>query len=60
MLASSCFFALVAYLASSAFLHLSYQRFFWALLALGASVVWTLRPGEDDEGETLSRAAVQP
>ena len=60
MLASSFFFALVAYLASSAFLHLSYQRFFWALLALGASVVWTLRPGEDGEGDTLSRAAVQP
>jgi putative inorganic carbon (HCO3(-)) transporter len=60
MLASSVFFALVAYLASSAFLHLSYQRFFWALLALGASVAWTLRPGEHAESDALARTARPP
>jgi putative inorganic carbon (HCO3(-)) transporter len=60
MLASSFFFALVAYLASSAFLHLSYQRFFWALLALGASVAWTLRPAEHAQRGAVSRAAAQP
>ncbi|HYY74938.1 MAG TPA: O-antigen ligase family protein, partial [Gaiellaceae bacterium] len=60
MLASSFLFALVAYLASSAFLHLSYQRFFWALLALGASVAWALRPEEQGERDAPSRAVAQP
>ena len=48
ILASSFLFALFAYLASSAFLHLSYQRFFWALLALAASAAWALRPEEHE------------
>jgi putative inorganic carbon (hco3(-)) transporter len=52
MLASSFLFALFAYLASSAFLHLSYQRFFWALLALTASAAWALRPDEDETGDS--------
>src|ERR671918_285030 len=47
-LASSFLFALFAYLASSAFLHLSYQRFFWAFLALAASAAWALRPEEHE------------
>jgi putative inorganic carbon (hco3(-)) transporter len=42
MIASSLLLALFAYLASGAFLHLSYQRFFWGLLALTASAAWTL------------------
>jgi putative inorganic carbon (HCO3(-)) transporter len=53
MLASSFLFALFAYLASSAFLHLSYQRFFWALLALTASAAWALRPEEDDAADEM-------
>ncbi len=57
MLASSFFFALFAYLASAAFLHLSYQRFFWALLALASSVVWALREDERAETETFARPA---
>ncbi len=60
MLASSFLFALVAYLASSAFLHLSYQRFFWALLALASSVVWTLRREEERaEDDALPEAAAR-
>ena len=43
MIASSIFFGLVAYLASAAFLHLSYQRYFWIVLALASSAVWALR-----------------
>jgi putative inorganic carbon (HCO3(-)) transporter len=42
MLAGSFLAALFAYLASAAFLHLSYQRFFWALLALASAVIWAL------------------
>ena len=34
---------LVAYLASAAFLHLSYQRYFWIVLALASSAIWALR-----------------
>lgn len=49
MIASSLFFALFAYLACGAFLHLSYQRFFWALLGLASAAIWTLRREEDDE-----------
>jgi hypothetical protein len=52
MLASSFLFALFAYLASATFLHLSYQRFFWVLLALATSVVWVL---PQEEGATTTR-----
>ena len=49
LLASSFFFALFAYLACAVFLHLSYQRYFWVLLALGSSVIWALRQEAEDE-----------
>ena len=52
MIASSIFFGLIAYLASAAFLHLSYQRYFWILLALASSAVWALRA---DEAEGAAR-----
>jgi putative inorganic carbon (HCO3(-)) transporter len=42
MLASSFFFALVAYMGTAFFLHLSYQRYFWLLLALASSAIWAL------------------
>lgn len=42
ILASSFLFALLGYLATAVFLHLSYQRFFWALLALASSTIWAL------------------
>jgi putative inorganic carbon (hco3(-)) transporter len=51
LLASSFLLALFAYLASAAFLHLSYQRFFWALLALASSVVWALSRDGDEDAE---------
>lgn len=57
ILASSFVFALFAYLASSAFLHLSYQRFFWALLALTVSAAWVLRPDAEAGDETVARPA---
>jgi putative inorganic carbon (HCO3(-)) transporter len=58
LLASSFFFGLVAYLASAVFLHLSYQRYFWVLLALASSAIWVLRTDEaEDAGEQEARAA---
>jgi oligosaccharide repeat unit polymerase len=42
MVASSFFFALIAYLGTAFFLHLSYQRYFWLLLALASSAIWAL------------------
>ena len=46
IIASSLLFALIAYLASAMFLHLSYQRYFWAVLALASAAVWVLRRDE--------------
>jgi putative inorganic carbon (hco3(-)) transporter len=58
LLASSLFFGLVAYLASAAFLHLSYQRYFWVVLALASSAIWALRADEAAVGpEYEARAA---
>jgi putative inorganic carbon (HCO3(-)) transporter len=53
MLASSFLFAVFAYLATAVFLHLSYQRFFWLLLALANAVIWSLR--REAEEELVSR-----
>jgi putative inorganic carbon (hco3(-)) transporter len=58
MLASSLFFGLCAYLATAAFLHLSYQRYFWLLLALGSSVIWALRA--DEAADVREREAGAP
>ena len=49
LIASSFFFAIFAYLACAVFLHLSYQRYFWVLLALASSVIWALRQEAEDE-----------
>lgn len=46
-LASCFFFALLGYLTCGAFLQLSYQRYFWVLLALGSSTLWALRRDEE-------------
>jgi putative inorganic carbon (hco3(-)) transporter len=43
VLAQAFTLALVAYLASAAFLQLSYQRYFWFLLALANATAWMLR-----------------
>jgi putative inorganic carbon (HCO3(-)) transporter len=50
IIASSFLFALMAYLASAMFLHLSYQRYFWAVLGLASAAIWVLRQDEDTEG----------
>ena len=55
ILASSLFFGLVAYLASAAFLHLSYQRYFWIVLALASSAIWALRADREDQAEVAAR-----
>ena len=60
LLASSLFFGLVAYLASAAFLHLSYQRYFWVVLALASSAIWALRTdaaAEDPRPKARASAA---
>ena len=48
LIASSLLFALIAYLASAMFLHLSYQRYFWAVLGLASAAIWVLRRDEVD------------
>jgi putative inorganic carbon (hco3(-)) transporter len=40
LLADSFFFALLGYLGTALFLHLSYQRYFWVVLALANCVIW--------------------
>lgn len=50
IVASSLVFALVAYLASAMFLHLSYQRFFWAILALASAAFWVLARDQEAYG----------
>jgi putative inorganic carbon (hco3(-)) transporter len=47
IIASSFLFALIAYLASAMFLHLSYQRYFWAVFGLASAAIWVL--GRDEE-----------
>ena len=41
--AAAMLFALLAYLVSAAFLHLSYERYFWVLIALCAATIFVLR-----------------
>jgi putative inorganic carbon (hco3(-)) transporter len=48
IIASSFLFALIAYLASAMFLHLSYQRYFWAVLGLASAALWALRRDQED------------
>jgi hypothetical protein len=37
-MSAGCFLALTAYLATGLFLHLSYARYFWLMLAIADSV----------------------
>jgi O-antigen ligase len=43
-IATGFLLALVAYLASATFLHLSYQRYYWLLLAMAGAASEILRP----------------
>ncbi len=57
IIASSFLFALIAYLASAMFLHLSYQRYFWAVLALASAALWVLRRDQADGSSQREAAA---
>lgn len=48
MLAGAYLFSMYAYLLTGAFLQLSYQRYFWALLALANGAIWSLRATSGD------------
>jgi putative inorganic carbon (hco3(-)) transporter len=54
-LAAGALFGLYAYLLTGFFLQLSYQRYYWALLALCNGVAWSLGP-ESERRRSLSRA----
>ena len=57
LIASSFLFALIAYLASAMFLHLSYQRYFWAVFALASAAIWVLRRDQAEaQGEAPAAA----
>ena len=43
ILAMGCLMSLAAYLLSGVFLQLSFQRYFWILIALGNATIWVLR-----------------
>ena len=64
-LAASFFLSVVAYLYTGVFLHLSYERYFWLLLALAAVAAAVIRHDagpeliEDDAGAGDPRAAVR-
>jgi hypothetical protein len=57
-LAQGFLLALVAYLASGLFLQLSYQRYFWLLIALANSAIWILQRELRRADEAAAGAAV--
>jgi putative inorganic carbon (HCO3(-)) transporter len=58
MLAGSFFFALIAYLATATFLHLSYMRYFWALLALANAAIYVI--GREPRPDSALRRLAPP
>ena len=55
--------AIVAYLASGMFLHLSYERYLWILMALAASAAWIgmhAPEPEEEPTEPVSAATETP
>ena len=52
ILAMGCLMSLAAYLLSGVFLQLSFQRYFWILIALGNATIWVLRHERTDEQQT--------
>ena len=49
ILAMGALMSIVAYMLSGAFLQLSFQRYFWILIALGNATIWVLRHERTDE-----------
>ncbi|MCI0395011.1 MAG: O-antigen ligase family protein [Chloroflexi bacterium] len=45
-MATSCLLAILAYLATGIFLHLSYLRYFWLIIALGSAAILVARNEE--------------
>jgi hypothetical protein len=54
-LATTMFVSLVAYLTSAIFLQLSYQRYFWELIAIANAVIWVLQREADPSDEPSRR-----
>jgi O-antigen ligase len=52
--------AIVAYLASGVFLHLSYARYFWLMLALASVAAIVVRTAVEDERADASSAPTAP
>jgi O-antigen ligase len=48
LLATGLSLALLTYLATGLFLHLSYERYFWLMLALGGAAAWVALRGQAD------------
>ena len=49
ILAMGALMSIVAYMLSGVFLQLSFQRYFWILIALGNATIWVLRHERADE-----------
>jgi O-antigen ligase len=47
-LATCCGFAIIAYLGTGIFLHLSFERYYWFLLALAAAALHVIRREQQD------------
>lgn len=57
-LATTMIVSLVAYLSSAIFLHLSYQRYLWELLAIANAVIWVLMREPSPDVEPTPRLTV--
>lgn len=47
-MASGLFFSILTYLCTALFLHLSYERYYWILLALAGAAIQSLRSGDKE------------
>ncbi|MGD9751559.1 MAG: O-antigen ligase family protein [Acidimicrobiia bacterium] len=59
-LAAALLFGLYAYLLTGMFLQLSYQRYYWVLLALANAGVWSLRTSTDGSADPSDRRSTAP
>ncbi len=57
-LATGFWLSIVAYLSTAVFLHFSYQRYFWILLALGGATIHVLEALSSDNSDCLESEAV--
>jgi putative inorganic carbon (hco3(-)) transporter len=57
-LVTALWLSLLAYLATSIFLHLMYQRYYWLLLAVAGAALAALRAEEAEEARAAEAAAV--